>query len=85
MNGSTATLMAGPGFNSTSNSTLSAAFITVTGPVWAPLKSLNNSQFVVTIPGGVEGQSYIVLTSSMSGVSDDNIVAGPAIVEVVSM
>ncbi|KAJ5626016.1 hypothetical protein N7510_002325 [Penicillium lagena] len=82
MNGSTATLVAGPGLNSTSSSNLSAAFITVTGPVWAPLKSLGNSQFVATIPNGVEGQSYIVLTSSMSGVSDDNIVAGPAIVEV---
>ncbi|CAL5867726.1 uncharacterized protein PFLUO_LOCUS1945 [Penicillium psychrofluorescens] len=85
MNGSTATLMAGPGFNSTNNSTLSAAFITVTGPVYTPLKSLNNGQFVVTIPGGIEGQSYVVLTSSMSGVSDDNIVAGPAILDVVTM
>ncbi|KAJ5818304.1 hypothetical protein N7474_003895 [Penicillium riverlandense] len=83
-NGSTATLMAGPGFNSTSTN-LSSAFITVTGPIWAPLKSLGNGQFIVTIPGGVEGQSYIVLTNSMSGVSDDNIVAGPAIVEVESM
>ncbi|KAJ5623656.1 hypothetical protein N7490_012261 [Penicillium lividum] len=83
MNGSTATLVAGTdGFN-TSN--LSAAFITVTGPVYAPLKSLGNSQFVVNIPGGVEGQSYVVLTNSMSGVSDDNIVAGPAIVEVLLM
>lgn len=82
MNGSTATLVPGPGFNFTSNSNLSAAFVTITGPVWAPLKLLSNGQFIVTIPAGVEGQSYIVLTSSMSGVSDDNIVAGPAIVEV---
>ncbi|KAJ5413752.1 hypothetical protein N7509_000379 [Penicillium cosmopolitanum] len=82
MNGSTATLVPGPGFNSTSNSNLSAAFVTITGPVWAPLKPISNGQFIVTIPAGVEGQSYIVLTSSMSGVSDDNIVAGPAIVEV---
>lgn len=82
MNGSTATLVAGTGFNATSNSNLSAAFITVTGPVYAPLKFVGNGHFVVTIPGGVKGQSYIVLTSGMSGVSDDNIVAGPAIVEV---
>ncbi|KAJ5350250.1 hypothetical protein N7541_007977 [Penicillium brevicompactum] len=82
MNGSTATLVAGTGFNTTSSSNLSAAFITVIGPVYAPLKSVGNGHFVVTIPGGVAGQSYIVLTTSMSGVSDDNIVAGPAIVEV---
>ncbi|KAJ5618465.1 hypothetical protein N7528_007108 [Penicillium herquei] len=85
MNGSTATLVAGTGFNATGTSNLSAAFITVTGPVYAPLKSTGNSQFVVTIPGGVEGQSYVVLTSSMSGVSDDNILAGPAIVQVMPM
>ncbi|KAJ5261082.1 hypothetical protein N7478_011677 [Penicillium angulare] len=85
MNGSTATLVTGAGFNATGNSNLSAAFITVTGPVYAPLKSTGNNQFIVTIPEGVEGQSYIVLTSSMSGVSDDNIVAGPAIVEVMAM
>ncbi|KAJ5719710.1 hypothetical protein N7493_007288, partial [Penicillium malachiteum] len=67
MNGSTATLVAGTGFNATGTSNLTAAFITVTGPVYAPLQSTGNSQFVVTIPGGVEGQSYVVLTSSMSG------------------
>lgn len=60
-----------------------AAFITVTGPVWAAVTP-SNGGFSVTIPKGVEGQSYLVLTSSNDKVSDDNIIAGPAILEVSS-
>lgn len=59
-----------------------AAFITVTGPVWAPLVSTSNGKFEVTIPEGVAGQSYVVLTKGNKNASDDNILAGPAIIEV---
>ncbi|KAJ6001177.1 hypothetical protein N7481_001586 [Penicillium waksmanii] len=57
-----------------------AAFITVTGPVWAPLESTGDGNFEVTIPEGVTGQSYVVLTKGNKQASDDNILAGPAIV-----
>lgn len=83
MTGSTVNLMAGSGFNMSSMDDIFAAFITVTGPVWAPLKSDGNSMFTVTIPVGVAGQSYVVLTKGNSTASDDNILAGPAIVEVI--
>ena len=81
MNGSTFTLVVRTDFNPVSTN-LSAAFITVTGPVWVPLKLIGNSHFIVTIPPGTEGQSYIVLTSGMGGVNDNNIIAGPAIIQV---
>lgn len=81
MTGSQVHLMAGSGFN-TSTSDVNAAFITVTGPVWAPLKSIGDGKFTVTVPKGVAGQSYVVLTQGNKQATDDNIVAGPAIVEV---
>ena len=81
MTGSQVHLMAGSGFN-TSTSDVNAAFITVTGPVWAPLKSMGHGKFTVTVPKGVAGQSYVVLTKGNEQATDDNIVAGPAIVEV---
>lgn len=61
MTGSQVQLMAGSGFNATS-SDVNAAFITVTGPVWAPPKSMGDGKFTITIPKGVAGQSYVVLT-----------------------
>lgn len=81
MNESTAILVPGLFFISTSDLNLSASFVTIAGPVWAPLKSTINGQSIVTVPAGVEGQSYIVLPSSISGVSDNNIVAGLVIIE----
>ncbi|KAJ5632694.1 hypothetical protein N7490_009033 [Penicillium lividum] len=80
MSGSMVSLMAGTGFNTTG--TIYAAFVTVTGPVFTKVAYTGNSMFNVTIPTGVAGQSYVVLTQSNSTVTDDNIVAGPAIVEV---
>ncbi|KAJ5186491.1 hypothetical protein N7449_011255 [Penicillium cf. viridicatum] len=80
MTGSQVQLMAG-GFNA-STSDVNAAFITVTGPVWAPLKSMGDGKFTVTVPKDVAGQSYVVLTQGNKQATDDNIVAGPAIVEV---
>lgn len=58
-----------------------AAFVTVTGPVWATVTP-SSGGYTVIIPSGIMGQSYIVFTSSNNTVSDDNIVAGPAIIEV---
>lgn len=59
-----------------------AAFITVTGPVWADLKATHEG-FEVVVPEGIAGQSYVVITNCKTGASDDYIVAGPAVVEVV--
>jgi hypothetical protein len=58
-----------------------AAFITVTGPVWADVKAVSGG-FEVIVPEGIMGQSYVVLTSCKEAASDDYILAGPAIVEV---
>jgi hypothetical protein len=59
-----------------------AAFITVTGPVFAETKSGKKGTFEVTVPAGVHGQSYLILTSSSTTVTDDTTLAGPAIVEI---
>lgn len=58
-----------------------AAFITVTGPVFADAKEVNGG-YEVVVPKGIAGQSYVVLTSCNTAATDDTIVAGPAIVEV---
>ncbi|KAJ5979605.1 hypothetical protein N7481_006903 [Penicillium waksmanii] len=77
--GSKVELMAASGI-STNTKDVYAAFITVTGPVWASLESTGDGKFEVTIPEGVAGQSYVVLTKGNKQASDDNILAGPAIV-----
>lgn len=60
-----------------------AAFITVTGPVYTDLKQLSPQTFQVTIPAGIAGQSYLVFTNCKDAdVTDDTVVAGPAIVEI---
>jgi hypothetical protein len=83
MTGSKVQLMAGSGFDmSMDTKDLYAAFITVTGPIWAPLSSMGNGKFTVTVPKGVAGQSYVVLTKGNTQATDDSIVAGPAIIEV---
>lgn len=58
-----------------------AAFITVTGPIFADATAVD-AGFTVAVPGGVAGQSYVVLTGCNVAATDDTIVAGPAIVEV---
>lgn len=85
MEGSKVHLMTGPGFKASDNKDLHAAFVTVTGPVWAPLSSDGEGKFTVTIPKGVAGQSYVVLTKGNTKATDDTIVAGPAIIEVRSL
>ena len=61
--------------------TLHGAFITVTGPIFVDATPVNGG-FTVIVPGGISGQNYIVLTSCTETVTDDTVVAGPAIVEV---
>ncbi|KAI8938482.1 hypothetical protein NX059_004374 [Plenodomus lindquistii] len=61
--------------------TVYAAFVTVTGPVFADAKMVDGA-YEVVVPMGVAGQSYVVLTSCNTAVTDDTTVAGPAIVEI---
>ncbi|KAJ5105300.1 hypothetical protein NUU61_002647 [Penicillium alfredii] len=82
MTGSMVQLMADKSFDGSSAKDIHAAFITVTGPVWAELKDNGDNKYSVTIPKGVAGQSYVVLTKDNTKATDDNIVAGPAIVEI---
>ncbi|KAJ5125119.1 hypothetical protein N7526_007296 [Penicillium atrosanguineum] len=82
VSGSKVHLMAGSGFDDSKLNNLYAAFITVTGPIWTSLHFTGDRSFTATIPKGVAGQSYIVITKGKSHVTDDNIVAGPAIIEV---
>lgn len=81
--GSRVRLVAGGGFDDSNPTNLYAAFITVTGPIWTPLRFMGDKSFTVTIPKGIAGQSYVVITKGKSQVTDDNIVAGPAIIEVI--
>lgn len=61
--------------------TVYAAFITVTGPIFVDAKAVDGG-FEVMVPKGVSGQSYAVLTNCNTAATDDTIVAGPAIIEV---
>ncbi|KAL8651160.1 MAG: hypothetical protein Q9210_003414 [Variospora velana] len=64
-----------------------AAFITVTGPVFAEATAVDGG-FSVTVPtapkgtAGIAGQSYVVLTGCNTTVTDETVAAGPAILEV---
>lgn len=83
MSGSKVQLMCGSGYDMSMNTQdIYAAFITVTGPVWSPLSSDGAGKFTVDVPEGIAGQSYVVLTKGNKAATDDNIVAGPAIIEV---
>lgn len=60
-----------------------AWFITTLGPVQAQLTP-RGAQYDVLIPSGVQsGQEYLVLTSDTNTPTDDNIVAGPAVIPIV--
>lgn len=80
--GSIVQLMAGEGFEKMNATDVHAAFITANGPVWADTKNKADGKFMVTVPKGVAGQSYVVLTKENKQATDDSIVAGPAIIEV---
>lgn len=60
------------------------AYPTVTGPVFAEAKVLPDGKSVSSVvPAGVCGQVYAVLVScGVTAVTDDNILAGPAVIEV---
>ena len=58
-----------------------AAFITVTGPIYANVTEVDGG-FSLVVPAGVNGQSYVVLTACTDAVNDDTVAAGPAIVEI---
>ena len=59
-----------------------AAFITVVGPVFANVTTNGSGMYTITVPAGIHGQSYLVLTKDPKTVSDDTVIAGPAIVEI---
>ena len=65
------------------SSPLYAAFITVLGPIFGPATPVAGG-FSVVVPTSPEinGQSYVVLTGCSDAVTDDTVVAGPAIVEI---
>lgn len=60
---------------------LYAAFITVTGPIYADATPCDGG-FSVVVPDGINGQSYAVLTGCKDSVTDETIAAGPAIIEI---
>lgn len=63
------------------------AFITVTGPVFAPATAVDGG-FTLTVPtapngtASISGQTYVVLTGCNTTVTDDTVAAGPAVFEV---
>lgn len=60
-----------------------AAWAAVTGPIFTNVTLSSNGQSAWTeVPKGVAGQSYVVLVKGDKKVTDENILAGPAIVEV---
>lgn len=56
-----------------------AAFITATG---AEYISISGNSGELTIPEGITGQSYLILTKDKSSTKDSNTVAGPAVLYV---
>ena len=61
--------------------TLSAAFLALAGPIFAPIIPTNGG-FTTTIPQGVLGQTYMVVTNSQTNITDANVIAGPLVLEV---
>lgn len=60
---------------------LHAGFITATGLVFENVIPLDDG-YIVKVPFGIAGQNYAVLTRTNETVTDDTVVAGPAIIEV---
>ncbi|KAH7024455.1 ferritin-like domain-containing protein [Microdochium trichocladiopsis] len=81
--GDTVTVLT-PGYKiETHGEKLYAAFIAVTGPTFVEAKPVNGGYSFV-IPKGFAGQTYVVLTGCDKEVTDDTVVAGPAIIEIAS-
>ena len=62
---------------------LFGAFMSITGPIFAPANPVPGGYSVV-VPPGLSGQTYVVLTACNEKVTDETTAAGPAILEVVS-
>jgi hypothetical protein len=58
-----------------------AAFITVTGPIYADVTPVQGG-FTVVVLQGVNGQSYVVLIACKEKINDETVTAGPAIIEI---
>ncbi|ETS77331.1 hypothetical protein PFICI_11205 [Pestalotiopsis fici W106-1] len=58
-----------------------AAFIAVTGPTFVEATPVDGG-FSVVIPEGFAGQTYAVLTGCNESVTDETVVAGPALIEI---
>jgi len=62
--------------------TVYGAWISATGPVFVPV-TIDGEMVTAEIPAeNINGQSYFVLTSDDKMVTDDTVLAGPAVVEV---
>ncbi|KAF2192198.1 hypothetical protein K469DRAFT_653498 [Zopfia rhizophila CBS 207.26] len=61
---------------------LYAAWASVTGPTFVPATWEGNGKFKTSVPPGFHGQSYVVITTKRDCMTDDCVIAGPAIVEV---
>lgn len=62
---------------------LYAAFVTAAGPQWAVLApSSDGVNYQVTVPSGVNGQSYLLFTNCNETVTDLTTVAGPTFLEI---
>lgn len=59
-----------------------AAWISVTGPTFVNTTFDHVEKFTTTVPVGFHGQSYVIITKKDGCVTDDCVVAGPAIAEV---
>ena len=60
---------------------LHAGFITATGLVFENVTPQDDG-YTVKVPFGIAGQNYVVLTRINETVTDDTVVAGPAVIEV---
>jgi hypothetical protein len=64
------------------------AFLTISGPIFAPAIPVPGLGFNVTVPTSpkgyapINGFTVVVLTASNTTLTDDNIIAGPATIEI---
>jgi len=58
-----------------------AAWVGISGPVFVPVERVHG-RFRVGVPKGFHGQSYVVITRKKGSIADEDVVAGPAVVEV---
>lgn len=58
------------------------AWVSVTGRKFVQATPSGDGSYSVKVPDGIHGQSYLLLTKDNTGATDDNVIAGPAVVEV---